>query len=191
MLQSESERIALHVTSRVVGVSLRSTTDLVGTAFGQSWVDQMRSEPDVTLRTSESGATSNVQAGVAFVFSCIANVTALPACAWSLMLGATTMSSTEQGPLGSGSAVAVGLLPALLPAVGLWVAVGLLLSVGAVPTGAGVGTAEVLAEVGEDDTSAPTGRADGPLPPPPPPMKWATPKTSANATATSTSRLVQ
>jgi hypothetical protein len=101
------------------------------------------------------------------------------------------MSSTEHGPLGSGSAVAVGLLPALLPAVGLSVAVGLLLSVGAVPTGAGVGTAEVLAEVGEDETSAPTGRADGPLPPPPPPMKWATPNTSANTTATSASRLVQ
>ena len=61
-VQSLSERWPLHATSTVAGVSLRTTTDSFGTAPWQSCVDQMRSEPLVTLTTSECAETSKSQA---------------------------------------------------------------------------------------------------------------------------------
>jgi hypothetical protein len=189
-LQLESERIPFHFTSTVAGVSLRTTTDLVGMAFGQSCVDQMRSEPEVIFTTKESAPTLKVQAGVDLVFSCMAKVTGLPACAWSLIDGVTTTSLTEQGPLGAGSAVGSEVLAALLPTAVLPLAVGLLDTVAAVAAGADDETL-ALGDDGVEEACAPTGRADGPLPPPPPPSSRARPKTSRKTSASRMSRLVQ
>ena len=69
-----------------------------------------------------------------------------------MIVGVTTMSSAAHGPVGSGRALELGLLPALGSALGLTLglAVGLLVTVAAVATGAGEDAAVVLGDDGDD-----------------------------------------
>jgi hypothetical protein len=78
-LQSASDRRPLHTTGTVAGASLRTTTACLGTAVGQSWVDQIRSGPEVILSTSEAAETSQVQAGDVRVVSTRVSTTGLAA----------------------------------------------------------------------------------------------------------------
>ena len=164
---------------------MRTTTAFFGTAAAQSWVDQIRSLPEVTLTTSDSADTSQVQAGETLVVSSSVKPTDRPAYAGPLTVGVATTSLPTHGPLGTASGVGVGVgvtvraaLPFTLPVRA------------AVRVAAARGVWTVLLVGAEVEASAPTGCAVGP-PEPPLPSSRAIPKTSANATATTSSRRVQ
>ena len=78
-MQSVSERWPFQPTDTVTGWSRRTTTDCFGTAPTHSWLDQIRSLPEVTLTTIERAETSNVQAGETRVPSVIVKTTDEPA----------------------------------------------------------------------------------------------------------------
>ncbi len=78
-MQSVSERWPFQPTATVVGWSLRTTTDCCGTAPSHSWVDQIRSAPDVTLTAIVREDTSQVQACETRVESVMVKTTGCPA----------------------------------------------------------------------------------------------------------------
>ena len=74
-VQSLSERWPFQATETSTGWSLRTTTDCLGTAPEHSWVDQIRSLPDVTFTAITLDETSQVQAGEDRVVNVIVNTT--------------------------------------------------------------------------------------------------------------------
>ncbi len=183
-LQSASERWPFQAIETVVDASLRTTTDCLGTAPPQSWVDQNRSFPEVTLTTRWSGDTTQLQAGATFVVRVMVRITGRPAYAGLTTDGTTTTSLSSQVPLGAARGVGGALEPAArLVREGVGV-------VGAVVAVA-VARDVTVGVVGVDVGSAATGRAEGPDPPPPPPSSRARPTTIPSTTTRSSSRRVQ
>jgi hypothetical protein len=114
----------------LVGAALRTTTEDARIDDGQSWLDQIRSFPDVTFATIVRRDTANVQAGRMPVSS-RTSLTGPPATGLGTV-GVAVISSAAQGPVGSasstGAPVAVGDEPAALGRIGIgpagpWVAV--------------------------------------------------------------------
>ena len=93
--------------STLAGTSLRATTSVWGIASEQSWLDQIRSSPEVIFTTRVSGDTVQVQAGLPVVVTFSRRCTTLPAYATSLIFGVTTTSSLRQGPVGTANGVLV------------------------------------------------------------------------------------
>ena len=160
---------------------MRTTTSTWGTASGQSWLDQMRSSPEVIFTTMLSGDTVHMQAGVPVVVSLRRNFTVLPACASSRSLGVTTTSELRHGPLGWTRGV---LVLSGLPA--LWFPLAcppprfLRPLAGDAP---GSASAVASAEPPGGVCSPPTTCAWSLLPSADPPRKWAIPKTRPRASA--------
>ena len=107
-MQSVSERWPFQPTATVVGWSRRTTTDCFGIAALHSWVDQIRSDPEVTLTTIDREDTSQVQASDTRVTSVIVKTTECPAYAVPLTDGVATTSLSAQVPVGEASGVGVG-----------------------------------------------------------------------------------
>ncbi len=180
---SLSDRRPLQTTSTVSARVRRGTTSSVGMAAGQSWLDQMRSRPEVIFRATDSGETVHVQAGDDRVVRSSAMVTSPPACASSTR-GVTTTSASSQGPVGWGSGARVGLAGCEVPEVT-----------------SGETTAEGTAGDGENcegvaelaDSSAPTTLADAGSPPSPVvlPSSFAIPTTRSTATPSTRARRSQ
>ncbi len=168
------------MTGTVVVTPLRTTTSRLGTALGQSWVLQIRSEPEVTLTTTDEDETEKVQAGWV-PCSWSAMVTRPPAHACAIE-GVTLTSSSAHGPLGATSGTAE---PEALAAPGVEAtAVGPTGSTAALREAAGgfVG-AEFAAEFA---AVSPDGASD-----PPAPTSLPIPKTRSSATATTRARRTQ
>ena len=100
-LHAGFDRRPLQVTTTWVGCWLRTTTVLVGTEAGQSWLDQIRSLPEVILTTRECGETAKLHAGRMPV-SCRRSGTRRPAAA-RVRSAVTVISSTAHGPVGAAS----------------------------------------------------------------------------------------
>ncbi len=99
---SSSERLASHVTLTLVVWSRRRVTSSPRTARGQCRLVQISSSPEVTLRVSVSGETSQVQASETIVRSSRTMRTSRPATG-SSTVGVTATSSSSQVPSGSAS----------------------------------------------------------------------------------------
>jgi hypothetical protein len=176
-----------------VGTSRRSTTARRGTVEGQSWVDQMRSAPEVIFSTSDEEETSQVQAGVVRLVSLTVSTTGLTAKARPVIEGTAVTSLLVHGPVGCASAgrgllprpVAAGLEPVAPPGRTVDDPDG-----AAEPDGVedpdGVGDAEA-----DVDWSAPTGCAEGSPPELPPPSNRPIANTSPSATTRTRIRRVQ
>jgi hypothetical protein len=179
-VQSRSERCPFQATETSTGWSLRTTTDCFGTAPEHSWVDQIRSLPEVTFTAITFEETSQVQAGDDRVVSVIVNTTEWPAYAVPLTEGVATTSLSAQAPVGLASGVGDGegvFFLADRPVLR------------ADASGVVCGVSEPVAGV-LLDAAAPTGRASG-LPEPLLPRRRAIAKTRAKATAARSSRRVQ
>ena len=166
------------------GWSLRTTTDCFGTAAAQSWVDQIRSLPEVTLTTSGARTRPRCRPATTSVVSVSVNTTGWPAYAGPSTDGVATDVAVGAGARRDGQRGrrrrgrrrrSAG--PCRCPARG-------------VRRRGGGGSWPVAAGVPCSRRRRPTARASGP-PEPPLPSRRAIPKTRANATATSSSRRVQ
>lgn len=173
-LQVLSERRPLQLTSIVVGTALRTTTSRRGIDPGQSWLDQIRSVPEITRTTTVFDETANVQAG--WVPPSCSLIMILPPAAAFLVTGVNATWSARQAPVGTASGVAL--------AFGVPLAVGDLVSTGpacrlAFRLGGEIWlcVAAVVALVGGADA--------------PPPSSLPIPNTKANATSSSTPRRAQ
>ena len=77
----------------------RATTSTAGTDFGHSWLDQMKSSPEISLTTTVDDETRKVQAAESIDEISSPTATGLPATG-ELRTGVTTTSSSEHGPSG-------------------------------------------------------------------------------------------
>jgi hypothetical protein len=170
-LQLLSERRPSQETRTVVGAALRTATDWVGIALGQSWLDQTRSTPEVTLSTTVCGDTVKVHAGWVPVSRSWIGMDR-PAAAVPTT-GVTVTSAAVHGPVGVGSAV-LGVV------------------VGVPPDSCGLPADEPdpreLAGEGLVRVRAAVMLARPSVEEPPAPSRWAIPKTSANAVASTSDR---
>jgi hypothetical protein len=151
-----------------------------------SWVDQIRSLPEVTLTARDSAETAQVHAGDTLVVSVIVKTTRCPAYAGPVNDGRATTSLGTHGPLGVARGVGVGdgVFAAAFLAPFLFLAP---IDLGTTGCGLRVATAPDVVDV---DGWAPTGCADGP-----PELRrssrCAMPKTRPNATTMTSNRRVQ